>query len=217
MSHFWKRNTIVIWLERRKRRSDLLWLLPCVLLLAFTMKRHHLAALALLICLSPSSDPRLDSSLKLPLLSVSLGSGSRPFDGKSRCLCIFLMRSCVGRCEGGKGRQSVGAEGGVFDMYVMYSVCTCGAAHCTLQLSPQHVSTAIAAWAKQIEWVRLKMKDNKMRESTESHWWTQQTENPRVVLAEDQWQRVMSLQDYTIRGYIEWILMFDLQGNKYCL
>lgn len=61
------------------------------------------------------------------------------------------------------------------------------------------------------------MKDNKMRESTESHWWMLQTENQRVVLAEGLWQRVMSLQDYTIRDCIQWILMFDLQGNKCCL
>lgn len=61
------------------------------------------------------------------------------------CICV---RVCVG-CEG--GRRAVGARGGVCrhpcDVHnVRIGVAVC----CVLQLLPQRVSTAIAAWGGEL-------------------------------------------------------------------
>lgn len=119
---FVKRNTIIIILKKRHLWSPLAWLLPAAAALvtvAFAVKRHHYVGLAfahLPLALLWS----LPWFITQPAFALSLGSGSEVFDGRSRCVCVYLC-SCVCWWEG--GRRSVVARGGVVGMYAMYTMC----------------------------------------------------------------------------------------------
>lgn len=125
------------------------------------MKRHHLAVLAF-AHLSLALLWSLPWFITQPVFAVSLGSGSKVFDGRSRFVYI-----CAHVSDAVKVADAVWGPGGFVDMYVIYTMCVWVlpfAVHCSFPTACFHSRSSMGL--ELIDWICIKMKDNEMRQST---------------------------------------------------